>query len=978
MTQSTLGRVVRHIGRLVAADARRELSDTELLQHFAVDREEQAFASLFHRHGPLVWSICYSVLQHRQDTEDAFQATFLLLARRAGSIRKTEAVASWLYRVAHRVATKAGQNMARRRIARQECLAHCQEKQGDQRQFSPPETEAAWRELQAVLNEEVERLPEKYRPPFIMCCLEGKTGPEAARQLGWKVGTVTGRLTEARKLLQRRLSRRGVALSSVLAAVTVAHARAATASAALAEGTVKAALAFTTQATTAGLVSAKAAALVDAMAKQLVVTKLKVATAVLLTASVVTGVGMMTHQVLAGKPDAPQTTGKKQSDQSSKPLAAAEKTAKPQAPAAKETPDAVEFSGRVLDPDGKPFSGAKLHLIANSLDNARSLHVQTTGGLDGGFRIEVPAAKSRFYADEASWSRTCIVASAEGFGPAVGLPGAFASTADLTLRLAKDDVPVNGRVVDLQGKPLAGVQVHVDGINIPKAGTLNPWLEALEANKQDGYPIEFRFLERASLSPGVFPNLVSDAEGRFQIKGVGRERLVNLTLRGPTIVISRMSVMTRPGKPIHATMFARNPEGGRLAYYGATFEHAAAPSRPIIGVVRDKDTGKPLAGVPIQSHKFAGNNTGGDSSVRTVTDKDGRYRLVGMPKGEGNIIKAAPAKGQPYFQAQQEVANSPGLEPVRVDFALKRGVLVKGRVLDKATRQPLFANVQYLVFASNANYQDVPGFTTEPYLQTEEDGSFQLVGFPGRGLVAARCWNDHYRMAVGSEKMKDWYRDTGHLDTRPFLFHPTTVHTLVEIDPAEGVEALTCEILLDPGRMPGGTVVGPDGKPLAGTKAFGLTAYGSSRNWTRAPLKGPEFTVYGLDTTDEREVVFVHESKHLIGVMRVRGDSKKPIVVKLEPWGTVTGRLVTAEGAARPGVLLQIPDRLLPNPALQTDREGRFHVEGLAPDVKYTLEVVEKGNAVGRVFTALMLKAGEEKDLGDVQAQRNESRSGGE
>src|SRR5207245_9607749 len=117
-------------------------------------------------------SIWHSVLHDRQDTQDAFQATFLLLARGASSIRKTEAIASWLYRVAHRVATKARQNMARR---------HFQERQGDQRQVSPPEAEAAWRELQALLNEEIQRLPEKYRAPFIICCLDGKTGSEAAR-----------------------------------------------------------------------------------------------------------------------------------------------------------------------------------------------------------------------------------------------------------------------------------------------------------------------------------------------------------------------------------------------------------------------------------------------------------------------------------------------------------------------------------------------------------------------------------------------------------------------------------------------------------------------------------------------------------------------------------------------------------------------------------------------------------------------------
>src|SRR5262249_37952461 len=242
-----------------------------------------------------------------------------------------------------------------------------------------------------------------------------------------------------------------------------------------------------------------------------------------------------------------------------------------------------------------------------------------------------------------------------------------------------------------------------------------------------------------------------------------------------------LSVYTRPGKPIHATWFARNPEGSQLTYYGASFDHTAAPTRPIVGVVRDRDTGKLLAGVTVQSHRFAGTNTGGDSSVRAVTDKDGRYRLVGMPKGVGNVIVAVPAAGQPYLRSEHEVADPLGLEPVTVDFALKRGVLVKGRVTDKATGRPVLANVTYVVFRDNPRHAEAPGFATDHYLQTAEDGSFQLVAFPGRGLLAARGWNDHYRMGVGTDGIKGKY-DERLFDTLPHLQETDTFHTYVELN----------------------------------------------------------------------------------------------------------------------------------------------------------------------------------------------------
>src|SRR5262249_20657900 len=151
----------------------------------------------------------------------------------------------------------------------------------------------------------------------------------------------------------------------------------------------------------------------------------------------------------------------------------------------------------------------------------------------------------------------------------------------------------------------------------------------------------------------------------------------------------------------------------------------------------------------------------------------------------------------------------------------------------------------------------------------------------------------------------------GFFRTAPFLLEPNTMNRYLEINPAEGTESMTCDLLLDPGRMPRGTVVGPDGKPLAGAQAFGLTAYGQSRNWTRAPLPAADFTVYGVDDGQGRGVLFSHPEKGLAGGLQVRGDGRGPLTAKLEPCGAVTGRLVTADGKPRAGVLLHVPGWLL-------------------------------------------------------------------
>jgi RNA polymerase sigma factor (sigma-70 family) len=224
--------LLRRLSQLVPVATAGEPCDAELLHRFLVGREEAAFAALMQRHGLLVWTVCRNVLHQEQDIEDAFQATFLLLARKASSIRKLKAVGCWLHGVAYRVAMTARRSNLRRR-------AH--DNHAENRAMEQPVAEVSLRELQALLDEEVERLPEKYRLPFILCCLEGKTKSEAASELGWKEGTVSSRLAHARQRLQDRLVRRGVTLSGVLCARSLT-AQATAAPPTLVAGTIQAAL----------------------------------------------------------------------------------------------------------------------------------------------------------------------------------------------------------------------------------------------------------------------------------------------------------------------------------------------------------------------------------------------------------------------------------------------------------------------------------------------------------------------------------------------------------------------------------------------------------------------------------------------------------------------------------------------------------------------------------------------------------------
>jgi RNA polymerase sigma factor (sigma-70 family) len=296
MATAQMSRFLRRLTRGMAAETLAELTDRQLLERFLAAQDEAVFEALVRRHGPMVYHVCWRVLQHAEDTEDAFQATFLLLARKLPTVRKRDSLASWLHGVAHRVALDAKAQVARRH--RHEARAAGNSHPG------PPE-EITWRELRTVLDSELGWLPEKWRLPLILCYLEGRSQEEAALQLGWSKSTLLRRLEEARAVLGRRLARRGVLWPAALSAVLLSDC---VALAALAPGlvgsTVEAVACVAAGQAAAGIISAKVAALTKGGLKTMLLTKLKNATAVLLVAIVIgLGIGTTAYQTFAGPND---------------------------------------------------------------------------------------------------------------------------------------------------------------------------------------------------------------------------------------------------------------------------------------------------------------------------------------------------------------------------------------------------------------------------------------------------------------------------------------------------------------------------------------------------------------------------------------------------------------------------------------------------------------------------------------------------
>jgi RNA polymerase sigma factor (sigma-70 family) len=260
-------------------------TDGELLQSFLTRRDEAAFAALLQRHGPMVLGVCRRVLGNLHDAEDAFQATFLVLAQKAAGLRSRDLVGNWLYGVAYRTALKA-RVMKRKRQTREmqaRVAPHSEAPEGD-----------ACEELLALLDRELNHLPDKYRAPVVLCELEGRSRREAARALGLPEGTLSWRLAQARKLLARKLARHGVALpAGALAAVLSPGAAGAALRPALLTATARAGvLAAAGRAFLAGAVPARVVALTEGVVKAMLLTKLKAFWVVMLAVSACVAFGL--------------------------------------------------------------------------------------------------------------------------------------------------------------------------------------------------------------------------------------------------------------------------------------------------------------------------------------------------------------------------------------------------------------------------------------------------------------------------------------------------------------------------------------------------------------------------------------------------------------------------------------------------------------------------------------------------------------
>jgi RNA polymerase sigma factor (sigma-70 family) len=801
MAAESPGHPLANLRLFLSSQTPSDVSDRELLDRFLRRQDEAAFAALVQRHGPMVLGVCRRVLRNPHDAEDACQATFLILSRKAAAIRKPDALASWLHGVAVRVARDLRAALARRAARPLQA--------GDDI-ARPAEEALTWAEVRQALDEELLRLPEHYRSALVLCYLQGRSRDEAALQLGWSLPTLRGRLERGRALLHARLVRRGLTLSAGLIAGALAADRAAAA--------VPARLLLEIVRSLTGPAAGGAAAaspqvttLVNGVLAIMNPLKKKYLIAVILVGLLAAG-GYAAYHYYAAEPLAEAWTA----------------ALTPQEVNAEET---VQLGGRVLDPNGQPLEGAELYLVAGWNSPLNDGPPLGHSGKDGRFTLAAP--KSELARHFAAARPVVVVAVAKGFGMAWGpaadfLPkqerdkvgpisrfagGLWASPP--VLKLTGDDAPLSGRIETPEGKPLAGATVRLEWVYANDANDLTAWSAAI-ARKED-FNAARKHLPRELGCDGLGRfAATTDKEGHFQLTGIGANRVVSLRLGGPGLAAATIVARTQRGPRLDTNLasFSPDPHG----CFGADFALTAAPARPIVGVVRDADTGRPVPGAIVLSHRFAGNQMTGVPLLRTRADAQGRYRLDGMPAGKGNALLVRGPADQPYIAAVTEVDTSNGDGPVKLELKVKRGLWAEGRVTDAATGRPLAADVDYYCLASNPRGAAYPGFDFAFLLggtgyHTDAAGRFRVPVVAGRGIVAAklhgqRSWTIFSKVSSTWQAGKSYTEYRGRFDppdapathggwfvlAHPCHFVVMNYHQMAVIDPAEDATSVTCDL----------------------------------------------------------------------------------------------------------------------------------------------------------------------------------------
>ncbi len=963
--------LARQLGALYSCGSAAGLSDRHLLERFVAGRDatgEAAFAALVARHGPMVLGICQQLLGDRQHAEDAFQAVFLVLARKARSLREPELLGNWLYGVALRTARKARGRLARCRRTESEASA----RNSAMPPTAPVDRTILDRERAEIIHGEIDRLPRDFRLPVVLCYFEGLSLDEAAHRLKWPVGTLRSRLARAREKLRLKLTSRGVAMPAVaLGTALAARSARASVSSLLCDSTTRAAIAFAARhAAAGGALAAPASALAQEVLKSMLWHKLKSAALSLsLLATLAAGAGYLSRSPATAR-DEPRPAPAAQSSTV---------TAKPNYP--RPSSGRMVVVGRVLKPDGSPAAGVPVDILGASrtsfadtdIDRA-GLILLGQGSTDGAGQFRVEAAR----ASSTGFFYIYAVAGPAGPGTAFGCVRIPADSEEhgTLVHLLPEQV-IQGKLVDVSGQPAAGVEVQLNHV-------YRETLQPVDGKRFDDLnPVTV--FDRPFVPAGVraWPRAVTtDAKGRFTFTGIGRGLHVSLSVRDPRFARELLTLRTddRDG-PLEVAMAIR-------------------PSLVIAGRALAADTGQPLADAVVSVRPIDPEVIG--QRTMTRTDAQGRFQLNPYA-GDKYVVQLIPALGQPYLPRETVFPWPRGAVRKELEIKLDRGVVIRGKVLEEGTGRPV-PGASVRRFPGTHRRDEIDGLALE--LATGEGGSFQLTVPPGKGYVTGLPPTlDHVPREFGSGQLFGGGRPGG----RRIHVHDAMAY---DVKAGEGPHELNAT--LKPGKTLRGRLVGPAGETPGDTVILSPQQINPTMlEWQEYHFihaHDGRFELAGFNP-DESTPVYFLDTDHAWGA-RVELSGKQAgedLTIRLEPCGQAKVRFVGPDGKPvaklkplyiyfqilmRPGpsrlarkmdrgkalaadgaYIPNVDPRHHPND-LTTDADGRVTLPALIPGAPYrigdwsTVNVQDKGYQVRKDFT---VKPGETLDLGDILVEKPQS-----
>jgi protocatechuate 3,4-dioxygenase beta subunit len=686
------------------------------------------------------------------------------------------------------------------------------------------------------------------------------------------------------------------------------------------------------------------------------------------------------------------------------PASAAQAAAQKQ-PVAEDPEDprfAGHFRGRVSGPDGKPLAGAQVRIVP-VYGKSKEARVRVTTDADGRYAFDAPDMTYTELDGLPARREGLVIVSKEGHAPdwfhtwghRTGL--GFRTHWDpvkgdqVQMRLARDDVAIHGRLLDADGQPLAAARVRVRGLMIPRQYDLDAHLEREKKRSLVMASDNQQEIDPSRL-PGLTTETRTDAAGRFTLSGLGRDRLAVLEVSAPSVVTASLTVMTRDGPDVPVV----RDFNGNFAHvvYGAGFTLRLSRGMTVHGQVRDRETKAPLAGMWVAwRHDPRGNSPA--SVEPAVTDAQGRFTLNGLIPDlwtwdkDHRAVAAFSRPGGLYLPA--ETLMEPGKEII---IECVRGIPFRIKVVDEQG-QPAEGEVEYQYLSPNPQVEKklttFPGNHSWPLANRAARtaaGTYEGYVLPGPGAVLVRTPGRNYRPAYVNPRAffepgrTNWtaqerissYGTNNSLQIGPEWTDQHDYAAIVLVNPAPKAPRLELSATVYDDRPRRVSLIDPAGKPVVGVQSHGVRWY----PWGQEPLlRAASFPLTRLHPDRPRRITFVKEERGLIGFLLARGDGVAPYTVRMQPWGTVTGRLVDPAGKPLKDVSFYLggfgletnPDPLGGEFAhIEMEKDGRFRVDHLIPGQRYTAETYRQPSQfLGMAFENLVLRPGEVRDFGDLR-----------